>query len=75
MTLTEYIRKYGAKDLADKVGTSPAYLSQIANFHRKPGPKLSLNIEVATKGLVKASELRPDLAAIFSMEKKSPCPG
>lgn len=51
------------KELADHFGTSVEYLSQLANGHRKAGPKFLAGIERATAGQVTQAELRPDLAA------------
>ena len=49
------------KILADKLETSVAYLSQIANRHRYPGHGLSKRIEIETEGCVTRQELRPDI--------------
>lgn len=69
MTLIEYLRQFGSKDLAIKVGTSRAYLSQIAHAHRQAGPKMAIRIEEASEGLITVAELRPDLSALFESEK------
>jgi DNA-binding transcriptional regulator YdaS (Cro superfamily) len=71
MKLIEYLRKFGSKELAIKVGTSRAYLSQIAHAHRQAGPQMALRIEEASDGLVTVSELRPDLSALFESEKSA----
>lgn len=47
--------------LASAMGTSVAYLSQIAHGHRKAGANLLLKIESATSGKVTPYDLRPDL--------------
>ena len=49
------------KRLADEMGTSVAYLSQIAHSHRQAGPAMAKAIEEATAGAVKRHELRPDI--------------
>ena len=47
--------------LAENVGTSPAYLTQIAGGWRNPSPRLTLLIEEHTYGQVTRYELRPDV--------------
>lgn len=49
------------RQLAERLGTSVPYLSQIAHGHRRAGPRLLLQIERATAGAVRAEDLRPDL--------------
>lgn len=49
------------KDLANRLGTSCAYLSQVANGHRMAGAKLLLKIAEATNSEVSPSDLRPDI--------------
>jgi DNA-binding transcriptional regulator YdaS (Cro superfamily) len=64
MTLTEYFstEPRGAKlEMAEYLKISPTWLSLIMNGSRKASPELSLKIERATQGLVKRSELRPDI--------------
>ena len=64
MTLTEYFstEPRGAKsEMAEYLRISPTWLSLIMNGSRKASPELSLRIEQATQGLVKRSELRPDI--------------
>jgi DNA-binding transcriptional regulator YdaS (Cro superfamily) len=51
----------GKRDLAKKAKTSAAYLSQLANGHRKAGLKTLFVIEAATKNRVTKKDLRPDL--------------
>ncbi len=47
--------------LVEKLNTSLAYLSQLANGHRKAGASILLKIELATSGKVTPQDLRPDL--------------
>lgn len=49
------------KTLADRLGTSQAYVSQIFYGHRKAGVKILARIELATDGVVTPSDLRPDI--------------
>lgn len=44
--------------LAIKLRTSYAYLSHIANSHRRAGAKILINIERATDGIVKQRDIR-----------------
>ena len=66
MTLKQYFEgeQHGAKkDMADRLGISPTWLSLLINGSRVPSPALAKKIEKATKGLVPAKMLRPDLYA------------
>ncbi len=49
------------RKLATSLDTSVAYLSQIANGHRKAGFVLAKAIEDATSGAVTREDLRPDV--------------
>ena len=49
------------KRFASDCGTSLAYLSQLANGHRRAGIKSMAAIEKASKGQVTSRDLRPDL--------------
>ena len=51
----------GKQSLAFVTGSSVAHLSNIANGHKTPGPKLCRTIQLHTLGKVTAAELRPDL--------------
>lgn len=53
----------GKRKLAERLGTSVPYLSQIAHGKRKAGPSLLLGIAAATGGKVTPHELRRDLAS------------
>lgn len=66
MTLKQYFagEPHGAKkEMAQCLGVSPTWLSLIINGSRKPSATLAIKIDEATKGLVPASMLRPDLFA------------
>lgn len=45
------------QQVAEKAGTSVAYLWQLAGFHRTPSAALAAKIETATKGKVTRLEL------------------
>jgi len=47
--------------LAKALGTSVAYLSQLAHGHRRAGVRILTAIEPATGGRVRREELRPDI--------------
>ena len=61
MTLLEYIRQHGRRDLAQAIGSSEAYISQLAHGHRRAGAELAMLIEQATAGAVRCEDLRPDV--------------
>lgn len=66
MTLKQYFEGevHGAKkEMADRLGISPTWLSLLINGSRLPSATLAKKIEKATKGLVSAKTLRPDLYA------------
>lgn len=46
---------------AERCGTSLAYLSQVANSHRAPSPRLARIIHAASGFTVPLSALRPDV--------------
>lgn len=46
------LSKDGKVDFADRVGTSYAYLSQLATGHRRPGWEMARAIIAASEGLV-----------------------
>ena len=61
MTYTQYYNQLTAKEkkeLAVKLDTSVAYLSQLATGHRKAGAKYLLRIEAVTNGVLKPTDLR-----------------
>jgi DNA-binding transcriptional regulator YdaS (Cro superfamily) len=68
MDLNSYLRSGGdsvnatrLRDTARKAGTSTKYLYLIALGHKRPGPKIAMAIEKATKGEVTLFDLRSDL--------------
>lgn len=64
MTLKEYFagRSRGAKaGLAERLGISRTWMSQIISGRRVPSPELSVEIERLTLGQVRRADLRPDL--------------
>ena len=64
MTLNEYFstEPRGAKsEMAEHLRITPTWLSLLIRGERKASPELSLRIENATQGLIKRSELRPDI--------------
>jgi DNA-binding transcriptional regulator YdaS (Cro superfamily) len=66
MTLREFLsdNKISRMELAEKVGTSTAYLSHIINGRKQPGIKLTSKIIRATEGRVGIRDLRPDIACL-----------
>ena len=64
MNLKQYFKDepHGAKkEMADYLGITPVWLAMIMHKKRKVSPQLAKKIEKATQGLVKASDLRPDI--------------
>jgi DNA-binding transcriptional regulator YdaS (Cro superfamily) len=64
MNLKQYFsdEPYGAKkEMAEYLGITPTWLGLLMRGARRPSAELAKRIEVATQGLVKARELRPDL--------------
>lgn len=61
-TYTNSLPRGGMSELAQRLGVSPIYLSQIAARQdgRVPSPTLCVDIEVATGKEVKRQDLRPD---------------
>ena len=49
------------KEMAEYLGVTQAWMSQIIHERRKCSAALAKRIEEATQGLVKRKELRPDL--------------
>ncbi|GHA66014.1 hypothetical protein GCM10009007_03070 [Formosimonas limnophila] len=63
MNLKQYIQnlpKGGAGALANEIGISPSYLSQMASGVTNISPENAVKIETATKGKVSRCELLPD---------------
>lgn len=50
-----------ASDLAERIGVSRSYLSQMASGVSPISPERAVEIEKATKGCVTCEELRPDV--------------
>lgn len=65
MRLKDYTKAHGLKQLADRIGTSAAYLSQIAHGHRACSEPVALAIERETGGAVTVADLRPQFAALL----------
>ena len=66
MNLKTYLKSLDAKGkdkLAADLGTTVAYLYQLAGGHRNAGAQILFRIKAATKGKVKPEELRDDLVA------------
>lgn len=62
MDLKNYIDSLewgGAKHLADKLGVSKSFLSQMASGASSISPKRCVEIELATYGKVSRKDLRP----------------
>lgn len=63
MELKKYIDSLewgGAKELADQLGVSKSFLSQMASGVSAISPKRCVEIEIATNGAVTRRDLRPD---------------
>ncbi|MEQ4896299.1 YdaS family helix-turn-helix protein [Proteus terrae] len=63
MELKKYIDSLewgGAKELADQLGISKSFLSQMASGVSAISPKRCVEIEIATNGAVTRRDLRPD---------------
>lgn len=61
MNLADYLLIADRKLLAKAVGSSPAYLYQVATGRRKASPQLARRINKATCGAVSLHSLRPDV--------------
>lgn len=66
MDLSKFIKDTMRRDaLADALGTSPAYLRQLATGFRRASPEMAKAIEVQTKRIgpemVPRASMRPDL--------------
>lgn len=64
MNLKQYydsLNKEGKQEFANRLNTSVAYLSQLANGHRNAGTPILLRIDKASEGNVSPQELRADL--------------
>ncbi len=54
--LKAYLFSRSKKDFADKIGTSPVYLSQLMSGVRKPSFSMARKIDTATDGLVSLTD-------------------
>jgi DNA-binding transcriptional regulator YdaS (Cro superfamily) len=64
MTLSEYFETEplgSIAEMADYLGISRVWMSQIIHGKVQPSYKLAIRIDHATQGLVKKEELRPDV--------------
>ena len=74
MTLREWLRQnpYPVRlKMANKVGTTVAYLYKLAGGHGRPGWSICPRIEQATQGQVTRHELRPDIYPEENMEEET----
>lgn len=73
MTLIEYWKNLAPeakKAFAEKLETSPAYLSQVANGHRNGSPAFAIAIERETGGAVTRAEIRPDIFGVDTFSER-----
>lgn len=64
MNLKQYFKNepYGSKkQMCELLNITPTWLGLLIRKARRPSPELAKKIEKATKGLVTAKELRPDI--------------
>lgn len=71
MNLNTYLNDKRKKDFAEKIGTSPSYLSQLLSGHRRPSFSLMVRIKDATNGAVCLNSWSPSPDAPLS-EADSP---
>jgi len=64
MDLLEYQKAFKVTDrvMAEKAGTVPAYIYQIARNIKKPSLRMARKLIAASGGLVTLVDLRPDYA-------------
>ena len=64
MKLKDYmaceVQRFRRDAFAQKLGTSWAHLRNVAFGHRPCAPELAVAIELATKGVVHRTDIRPD---------------
>jgi len=58
--LQEYLKTHKAVSLAQAVGVSAAYISDLKKGHRRPSLRVALAIENETSGLVPAASWQSD---------------
>ncbi len=78
MNLQTYFAQHGtpgAKALAERVGSSVAYLQHCKYGNRRMSADLALRLEWASGGELTAPELRPDLPWPGSSTPPAPTPG
>lgn len=56
-------------ELAEKIGCHKTYLYGVLSGCEKASPRLALKIERATKGKIRAKELRPDIESFMRWKK------
>lgn len=64
MDLKQYLSELTPEqrqDLAERAGTSPAYLVQLAGAHRKPSPAMARALVEASNNKLSLENLRPDI--------------
>ncbi|MGJ8516611.1 transcriptional regulator [Carnimonas bestiolae] len=64
MNLKEYLSelgKVGRKVMAQRCGTSPQYLYQLSLGNRTASPRLAIEIEKASGGVITCESLCPDV--------------
>ena len=49
------------QELAKRIGSSLAYLSQLVNGHRRASALFAVKIEHATDGKIRRQDIRPDI--------------
>lgn len=67
MTLIEWFadKPIGAKkEMAEGLGISAVYLSQLIHGHAKPSAEMAIKICKYTKGVVNRKHLRPDIFGV-----------
>lgn len=60
----------GQAKAAETLGRSQSSLSEALNKRKQPSAELSMTIEIATDGLYRCEQLRPDLAPLFTAIRK-----
>lgn len=64
--LRDYVKAHTTyKKLAVEVGTSEKYLNHIALGRKYASPEMAKKISLATGGIIKSSDILPDVAKIF----------
>lgn len=61
MNLSEYMATTTQTEFADSLGVSQGLVSQWLSGETRITPEKAMAIEIATNGLVKKQELRPDI--------------